>query len=400
VPYRERGVAVNVDELLRVAEERTGASDFGPEADAMVEGLQVLVRSANDDADLNEQGDAAFGEAILSLLTRRLQIEDWYRRHPEIEDQEIESVLIGLGLPRTGSTALSYLLAQDRNVRCLRQWEAGQPTPPPDIATEATDPRFLAAQAAIGQMQNAPSELRSMLPSSADGPAECLDLMSMTFRCMALDVMAKTPSYAQWLFTDCDFEPAYRYHRRVLKLLQWHRPPSRWRVKTPAHMLSIEALHTVYPDAHFVITHRDVTKVIPSVASVETAVVRMMTGSADPLYIGQHCADTWDLSLRRFIAFRDRVGEDRFYDIAFEDIQSKPIPAIRGLYEWLGEDLTPSTVDAMEAWLKTNDEEREQAGAHRYRAEDFGLDTDDLAQRFAYYGARFPIAAQAKRPTA
>ena len=81
----------------------------------------------------------------------------------------------------------------------------------------------------------------------------------------------------------------------------------------------------MYPEARFVITHRDVTKVIPSVASVETAVVRMMTGSSDPLYIGKHCADTWDISLRRFIAFRDRVGEERFYDIAFEDIQSEPI---------------------------------------------------------------------------
>ena len=81
-----------------------------------------------------------------------------------------------------------------------------------------------------------------MLPTSADGPAECLDLMSMTFRCMALDVMAKTPQYGAVAVIDCDFEPAYRYHRRVLKLLQWHRPPSRWRIKTPAHLLSIEAL--------------------------------------------------------------------------------------------------------------------------------------------------------------
>jgi hypothetical protein len=163
-------------------------------------------------------------------------------------------------------------------------------------------------------------------------------------------------------------------------------------------MLSIEALDRVYPEARFVITHRDVTKVIPSVASVETAVVRMMTGSSDPLYIGKHCADTWDISLRRFIAFRDRVGEERFYDIAFEDIQSEPIAAIRGLYDWLGEDLTPTTVNAMEAWLKTNDEAREQAGEHKYRAEDFGLDTDELATRFAYYAERFPIAN--KRSTA
>jgi hypothetical protein len=384
---------VDVDQLLSAARDQAGTDDFGPEADAMFEGLRILVSSANDEADLTPDGDAAFGGTIVSLLVRRLQIEDWYRRHPEIGDQTFESVLFGLGLPRTGSTALSYLLAQDRNVRCLRQWEASQPTPPPDIATEATDPRFLAAQRAMAGMANMPSELRSMLPTSPDGPAECLDLLSMTFRCMALDVMAKTPSYGAWLSTDCDFDPAYRYHERVLRLLQWHRPPSRWRVKTPAHLLSIESLDRVYPDARFVMTHRDVTRVIPSVASVETAVVRMMTGHADPVYIGHHCADTWDLSLRRFIAFRDRVGDDRFYDIAFDDIQTRPVAAIAGLYAWLGEDLTEETVAAMEQWLTTNDEEREQAGQHHYRAEDFGLDPETLRERFAYYGERFPIAA-------
>jgi hypothetical protein len=362
-----------------------------------IEALGVLVRSANEDADLSSEGEMAFGGTIASLLLRRLQVEDTYTRHPEIDDQAIESVLFGLGLPRTGSTALSYLLAQDRGVRSLRQWEASQPTPPPDIKGEDTDPRFLAAQRAMAGMSNMPSELKSMLPSSADGPAECLDLLSMTFRCMALDVMAKTPSYGRWLVDECDFDPAYRYHQRVIKLLQWHRPPSRWRLKTPAHLLSIESLNRVYPDARFVTTHRDVTRVIPSVASVETAVVRMMTGNADPVYIGEHCADTWDVCLRRFIAFRDRIGEGRFYDIAFDDLQTDPIGTIRGLYEWLGEEFTPATVDAMELWWKTNEEEREQAGPHRYRAEDFGLDTAQLAERFAYYGERFPIA-QARSP--
>jgi hypothetical protein len=241
----------------------------------------------------------------------------------------------------------------------------------------------------MGQM---PSELKSMLPTSPDGPAECLDLLSMAFRCMALDTMAKTPSYGEWILTDCDFEPAYRYHRRVIKLLQWRRPPSRWRLKTPAHALGIEALHRVYPEARFVITHRDVTKVIPSVASVITVVERMMTGDADPLYIGPHCVETWDIALRRLIAFRDRVGDDRFYDIAFDDLQADPMEAMRGLYAWLGEDLTEPTVAAMEQWWTANEEEREQNAPHRYDARDFGLDPDALAERFAYYGERFPIA--------
>ena len=92
-------------------------------------------------------------------------------------------MLFGLGLPRTGSTALSYLLAQDPAVRNLRQWEASQPTPPPELATEATDPRFLAAQEMMKGLGDMPSELKSMLPSSPDGPSECLELINLTFRC-------------------------------------------------------------------------------------------------------------------------------------------------------------------------------------------------------------------------
>jgi hypothetical protein len=382
---------MDVAALLAGAEARAGAGDYGPDAAAMHEALEVLVRSANDEAGLGEQGEMVFAGMIDSLLVRRLQIEQCYAAHPEIDDQQIESVLFGLGLPRTGSTALSYLLAQDPAVRNLRVWEASQPTPPPELATEATDPRFLAAQEMMHGLGNLPPELKSMLPSSPDGPSECLEVMNLTFRCSQLDVVAQTPSYGEWLM-DCDYGPAYRYHERVLKLLQWHRPPNRWRLKSPAHMFGIDDLDAVYPQSRFVITHRDVTKVIPSVASVETAVVRMYTGTADPLYFGKHCEEAWDVGLRRFIAFRDRVGEERFYDIAFDDLQSDPVGTVRGLYEWLGEDLPPSTAAAMQAWWDESQSERESGGGHHYTPEDFGLDVDELAERFAYYAERFPIA--------
>ncbi len=278
------GVVMDVDQLLENAVAEAGSDDFGPDRDAMVEALRVLVRSANEESDLSAHGEAVFTGMLASLLTRRLQIEQCYAEHPEIGDQRIESVLFGLGLPRTGSTALSYVLAQDPAVRNLRQWEASQPTPPPELATEATDPRFLAAQEMMSGLGEMPSEIKSMLPSSPDGPAECLELMNLTFRCSMLDCVAQTPSYGAWLM-ECDYGPAYRYHERVVKLLQWHRPPSRWRLKSPAHMFSIDDLDVVYPQSRFVITHRDVTKVIPSVASVETAVVRMYTGKADPVVL-------------------------------------------------------------------------------------------------------------------
>jgi Sulfotransferase family len=376
---------------MDTAQTQTGLENYGPEADAMVEALSVLVRSANEEADLDEPGAAVFTGMIVSLLVRRLEVERWYAGRPEIGDQEIGSVLFGVGLPRTGSTALSYLLAQDGAVRSLRMWEASQPTPPPELDGEADDPRFLAAKEAMAGLGSVPEEITSMLPSSPDGPSECLELLNLSFRCSMLDTVAQTPSYGAWLM-DCDYGPAYRYHERVLKLLQWHRPPNRWRLKTPAHMFGIDALDAVYPDAKFVITHRDPAKVMASLASVETAVVRMYTGKADPLYFGRHCVDDWDRALRRFLAFRDRVGEDRFFDIAFTDMQRDPVGTVRGLYEWLGEDLTPETAAAMQAWWDGSQDDRSAGGGHHYTPEEFGLDADALHQRFAYYSERFPFA--------
>ena len=158
-------------------------------------------------------------------------------------------------------------------------------------------------------------------------------------------------------------------------------------------MLSIESLNHVYPDARFVTTHRDVTKVIPSVASVETAVVHMMTGNADPRVHRQPLRRHLGPRLRRFIAFRDRVGEERFYDIAFDDLQTDPIGTIRGLYEWLGEEFTPGhrRCDGSCGGRPTKRSGSRPARTATARKTS-GSTPTQLAERFAYYGERFPIA--------
>src|SRR6476660_9707118 len=116
------------DDLMDVARNQTGLDDFGD--DSFRDGLERLVRSLQHEAKLNAVGQEAMRQRVVSLLTQRLQIEDWFRRHPEIGAEPIESPLIGLGLPRTGSTALSFLLAEDPGTRSLRLWESAAPAPP------------------------------------------------------------------------------------------------------------------------------------------------------------------------------------------------------------------------------------------------------------------------------
>ena len=107
------------------------------------------MRALREEARLNVAGQAALRELIVGLLAQRLQVEDWYRRYPEIDDEQIERPLFGLGLPRTGSTALSHLLAQDPAARSLRMWEASRPCPPPSTV-EGPDPRVERGRAELG----------------------------------------------------------------------------------------------------------------------------------------------------------------------------------------------------------------------------------------------------------
>jgi hypothetical protein len=122
----------SVNEVEEAAADQAGLSDFG--TDSYREGLGLLLKSLGAEARLNARGEAFIYQRIIGYLGQRLQVEDWYRRHPEIDERPIVAPLIGLGLPRTGSTALSMLLAQDPGVRYLRKWESSQPCPPPSTA--------------------------------------------------------------------------------------------------------------------------------------------------------------------------------------------------------------------------------------------------------------------------
>ncbi len=176
---------------------------------------------------------------------------------------------------------MAYLLAQDPARRSLRTWEASTPCPPPETATEHTDPRIAEAQAGIDFTNEMFPGFEGMIPTSATGPQECLLLMALDFRSLIFEGMTLIPTYTSWLL-QCDMEPAYRYHRRVLQLLQWRCPPERWWLKTPAHMLSIDALDAVYPDARFVMTHRDVGKVLPSVCALYDTFSSILTDRPRP----------------------------------------------------------------------------------------------------------------------
>ncbi|MHB8464880.1 MAG: sulfotransferase family protein [Acidimicrobiales bacterium] len=372
------------DEVIAEARSRTGLTDLGDES--FHEGLVALLEGAEAAGSFNELGMAVVREQAIGFLKVRLSVEDWYHRHPEIDDQEILPPLVGLGLPRTGSTALSFLLGVDPRARSLLAWESGAPTPPPDPATYDTDPRIAEAAVQISLIDEMAPKFKTMLPSSPTGPTECLQIMALDFRSAMLGALGDNRHYEEWL-AGCDMVSAYRYHQRVLKLLQWKFPTKPWRLKSPAHMDSIDALVAVYPNARFVMTHRDIAQVIPSVVSLFDAMSEYLrAGPLAPDFAANQAA-YWERSLRKTLAYRDAGNEDRFFDIGFAEMRPDPIPAMRRLYEWLGVELTSEVVDRMQTWWETNPADKQ--GVHDYNPEQYGIDLDEIRAQFAFYNERF-----------
>jgi hypothetical protein len=359
--------------MLDEAQEQTGLADFGE--DTFAEGLEILLSSLRDEARLHDRGRAFLRQRIVGYLSQRLQVEDWYRRHPEIDDVPVTAPLIGLGLPRTGSTALSMLLAQDPDVRYLRRWESSQPCPPPSTV-RGVDPRIPTGK---GEMVGT----RRHVPGDTHGPMECHELMALDFKSHLFQSFAEIPSYSSWLANEANLTSTYRYQRRVMQLLQWGEPQRPWRLKCPSHVLWLDALDAVFPDARFVMTHRDPTDVILSVADLYADIIGSFSTEIDRPYIGRLNIEHWSLGMERALRFRAGGAEDRFYDIDFRAMQADPIGEVTGLYAWLGTPLTEEFRARMQSWWTLAATERE-ASSHADPVE-FGIDFDEVRPRFARY---------------
>ena len=376
-----------VEALLERARSETGLEDFGHEG--FREGLERLVHSADTEARTTQMGSAVFEMSVLDLLKQRLAIEDWYSRHPEIGDEEIIAPLIGLGLPRTGSTAFSCLLAEDPNIRVMRNWEQMQVCPPPERATYDTDPRIELAQEKMRIRNERFPRMKQMVPSSATSPVECQNLMGMNFRSQIFQAMYHVPSYVRWLHHEADMTDTYRFVKRVLKLLQWRCPPNKWRLRNPSHILFIDDLNKVFPDARFWMTHRDVADVIPSVSDLYFELHKAFSDHVDKPWLGDVNVESCELGMRRVIAFRAAGNDHRFFDVRFDEFQREPFAAIEGLYRFLGEELTDVARARMTAWR--DDTPRDKHGLRTYDPADYGLDRHALRERFAFYRQRFGL---------
>jgi Sulfotransferase family len=368
-------MALETQALLASARGQTGLSDLGD--DAILEGLEVLVASLNTEAKLTETGKQRWEANIVATLANRMRVEDYLASHPELLERPIEKPLFVFGLPRTGTTLTINLLASDPARRAFMRWEAFATVPPAKKGQLRSDPRYHEEQARLEMSLKYVPHISAIHHEDADSPTECQFAMSPSFCAQVYDSQVHIPSYSHW-FLNADYRPAFRYHKRLMQLLQAENG-GRWTFKNPWHPLFLDDLTAVYPDAQLAMTHRDPADVIGSACSLIFNVRKMFSDSVDPRDCAETLLRTFDLMIARQQAYRDQHGQDAIHDIQYDDQLRDPIGEMKRLY----------AEAAMTACLASNQQGKH--GKHSYDLADYGLTRAGIHAHFRDYIERFAI---------
>ena len=375
------------DALIEAAQSRTGLDRF--DSQSYREGLDILVADLNR-TGLSESGHARCESSLVDLLAARLKTTDYLARRPELLERPVKSPVFVFGIPRTGTTLLSNLLACDPARRSALTWEIDDPVPPAASATLKTDPRALARLEQEKAMLAARPDMGKYYRNSAVYPNECIFFMAHDFKALALESRGKLPNYRDWLFST-DMTSAYQYHKRFLQLLQAD-APGVWNLKMPSHSLWLDTIKKVYPDARLVWTHRDPYTAMGSFCSIISLAHMGFMGRIDADWLGENCAYQAQLHADRIMDFRERNGEDSLIDVHYAELTNDPIGVMRNLYAALGDEFTPEAEAAMQAWLDDNPQDK--FGKHEYKLGQYGLSVEQLAPRFERYLSRYDVARE------
>ena len=382
-------LAASEDALLDAARQATGLDDFG--AGAWRDHFRFLLRCYDEESRISEAGLPMLQGELTGILAARLACEAAWRRDPGVLRHGIRRPLFILGLPRSGTTALHWLLAQDPANQVLDYWIASSPRPRPPRATWEAEPAYQTAVEVLKWVYDTDPGLKAIHLMTADGPEECRHLFCQSFLDHTFDSNATIPSYTKY-FEAQDMRPAYERHRDVLKLVGSTSPERRWVLKYPAHMRELDVLLSVYPDACIVQTHRDPVKVLPSICSLVTGWRSLYEGSADAHAIGAWQLELYASMLEKAMDVRAVASPAQFFDFDFRELVADPVAAIARMYAHFGFDFSADAERRMRAWHEGNPQHKH--GGHRYTLAQFGLVEHEIRERFGRYAERFGVEAE------
>jgi hypothetical protein len=381
----QKMIPIDAPSAMKLAERTTGLSDWGEggfrsRLDAAVNGL--------NESDLNTTGLLGARYVLNWHLSNRLRVIDFAKRHPELDDIEIERPVVITGFFRTGTTFLHNVLAADPNNRVAKAWELSYPLgrlgdPLGDVAWRRAQAKFTFGfnQAAIPDQGVA----HHVTPDSYE---ECFFLLENDMAVLTFWVGFATYGYAREMLNWDMIEP-YGFHKLQLKILTVQRSAKRWVLKCPWHIWNLDALMAVYPDARIVYTHRDIAKALASHCSLAARLASKVRRSLDVKELGAFWLDYARIGLERSMESRKKIPESQLYDVRLRDLMANPMTVLQDLYSYFDMEFDEKIAAHLEA--RVAEKPTAQEGEHDYHVEDFGLTNEQIRETLKAYNERFGV---------
>ena len=376
--------SLDVERLVEEARARTGAGQDEPFD--YLDALEALVTSLDAEARLNPWGRRGAADGLVAALAVQVQLRRSIERHPEIAEGLAGRPVFVTGLPRTGTTLVHNLLDQHPDVHCPHLWELMAPTG--GRGTAEQERLAAVAQSWLDDYHAVAPRLRSIHPMDARRPDECHRLLGHAFQSLIYCARYRAPSYSAWLVRR-DVTDAYRFHRLQLASITWRIPSDVVGLKCPFHLWHLGALLEVYPEAKVVILHRDPLSAVPSTCSLCAVIQAARSDAVDKHEVGAFWLAQIEGAAGGLLRLRARLPEAMVLHFGYSELVGNPVAAMHRICRFVDLPWTKRAEDAMRRWLADNPSDKH--GVHTYAAQEFGLDPDDLAERFADYCDEFPL---------
>ena len=381
--------------LLAAARQQTGLERFGDES--FLPALRVLLDSLEHEAQLNPFGRLHARAKLLGSLKNRLWANACFEAHPEILERKISSPIVIVGPHRSGTTRLHRMLSADTRLQHLTTWEGFNPAPRLGTPEMGKTARYNEVDKGLRIAERFYPGAFVGHPMNADWAEEEMLLLNHSFCSFAYLGEFTVPGYYRW-YLDCDRTPAYRYAADLLRLVSWSRgapEDQRWVLKDPQHMLDLNALLTVFPDAKLVFTHRDPLKTVASIISL----MWLFSVQHTDVPCRHRVRDVWldfcEQAARRCMEGRQAIPAAQQIDVHYEEMNQDWRAVMRRIYEFAGIDLTPAAEQALGSWLARSEKENRHGG-HRYSLGDFGVTAQEVDARLKFVRDRYAIPYEGK----
>jgi hypothetical protein len=347
-------------------------------------GLERLLAAIARDSRLSFFGLLSTRWDMLRLLRNAALVEKAHAENPALAAAPITAPVFILGLPRSGTTFLHTLMAEDEASLVPRNWQTIYPAPRPAGFDPLKDKRARTVDAQLRFFAQLAPGFADLHPITADSPQECSEITAHIFQSLRFDTTFRVPGYLQWLEAHGHAD-AFAFHKRFLQFLQGG-VPARWVLKCPDHTFSLDAILATYPDARFVIVHRDPLAVFASVARLTEVLRKPFLAEVDPAEIGAQVSARWIEGAALLAAFdaRPDVPAGRKFHVQHETLIAEPMAVLAAIYEQFGMEFFANAQGAIAARL------RGQAhGGYRrhapYPVQAFGVSQEALMEAFAPY---------------